>query len=161
MRLSIREIYPYVVQRGGQGMQRNRLPQAENYIHRNHNRRIWKRLMGALACVVVFCTTYALILPAITLEKQCPLEEHTHTESCYQLVPGHTHTEACYTTQRVLTCGLAETDAHVHETECYESQPVCDQEVSETHTHTETCYASVLVCAVSETDGHRHTENCY
>lgn len=142
-------------------MQRNRLPQAENYVHRNHNRRIWKRLVGALACVVVFCTTYALILPAITLEKQCPLEEHTHAESCYEQVPGHTHTEACYTTQRVLTCGLAETDAHVHETECYESQLVCDQEVSETHTHTETCYASVLVCAVSETDGHRHTENCY
>ena len=43
--------------------------------------------MTCLAAVVVFCTVYALILPAITLEKQdCTLPEHTHTEDCYALV---------------------------------------------------------------------------
>ena len=30
----------------------------------------WKRLVTAMAMVVVFVTTYALILPAITLEKE-------------------------------------------------------------------------------------------
>lgn len=58
-----------------------------------------------LSCVVVFCTVYALILPAITLERKtvCGQEEHSHTEECYssdgQLVCGkteHTHTESCY-----------------------------------------------------------------
>lgn len=58
-----------------------------------------------LSCVVVFCTVYALILPAITLERKtvCGQEEHSHTEECYssdgQLTCGkteHTHTESCY-----------------------------------------------------------------
>ena len=58
-----------------------------------------------LSCVVVFCTVYALILPAITLERKtvCGQEEHSHTEECYssdgQLTCGkteHTHTELCY-----------------------------------------------------------------
>ena len=58
-----------------------------------------------LSCVVVFCTVYALILPAITLERKtvCGQEKHSHTEECYssdgQLTCGkteHTHTESCY-----------------------------------------------------------------
>lgn len=58
-----------------------------------------------LSCIVVFCTVYALILPAITLERKtvCGQEEHSHTEECYssdgQLTCGkteHTHTESCY-----------------------------------------------------------------
>ena len=58
-----------------------------------------------LSCVVVFCTVYALILPAITLERKtvCGQEEHSHTEECYasdgQLTCGkteHKHTESCY-----------------------------------------------------------------
>lgn len=64
----------------------------------------WKRITLALSCVVVFCVVYALTLPAITLESKtiCGMEEHTHTEECYQddeLVCGkeeHQHTEDCY-----------------------------------------------------------------
>lgn len=61
--------------------------------------------MLCLSCIVVFCTVYALILPAITLERKtvCGQEEHSHTEECYssdgQLTCGkteHTHTELCY-----------------------------------------------------------------
>lgn len=32
-------------------------------------KRNWKKIVGIMACIVVFCTTYALILPAITMEK--------------------------------------------------------------------------------------------
>ena len=42
----------------------------------------WRRILLCLSCVVVFCTVYALILPAITLEKTAA-EEHIHTEECY------------------------------------------------------------------------------
>lgn len=64
----------------------------------------WKRITLALSCVVVFCVVYALTLPAITLEGKtiCGMEEHTHTEECYQdeeLVcdkQEHQHTEDCY-----------------------------------------------------------------
>ncbi len=47
--------------------------------------RIWKKVVTALAAVVVFVTTYALILPAITMENQtfCGEEEHTHSLICY------------------------------------------------------------------------------
>lgn len=43
------------------------------------------RLVRILACLVVFCTTYALILPAITKEKTtfCGHAAHTHDESCW------------------------------------------------------------------------------
>lgn len=65
----------------------------------------WRKMILCLSCVVVFCTVYALILPAITLERKtvCGQEEHSHTEECYssdgQLTCGkteHTHTELCY-----------------------------------------------------------------
>jgi len=38
-----------------------------NKIHKHKKR--WYRVVTCLAAIVVFCTTYALILPAITLEK--------------------------------------------------------------------------------------------
>lgn len=35
-----------------------------------------------MACVVVFCTVYALILPAITQEEgACERPEHTYSEA--------------------------------------------------------------------------------
>lgn len=93
--------------------------------HRFWNR--WEKLLAALACVVVFCTTYALILPAITLDQSttCGLEEHTHTaEVCYakELIctdesAGHTHTDPCYVS--VLTCTQ---QVHEHTDDCYEQK---------------------------------------
>lgn len=64
----------------------------------------WKGITLALSCVVVFCVVYALTLPAITLEGKtiCGMEEHTHTEECFQddkLIcdkEEHQHTEDCY-----------------------------------------------------------------
>ena len=64
----------------------------------------WKKITLALSCVVVFCVVYALTLPAIALEGKtiCGMEEHTHTEECYQddkLIcdkEEHQHTEDCY-----------------------------------------------------------------
>lgn len=66
----------------------------------------WRKMMLCLSCIVVFCTVYVLILPAITLERKttCGQEEHVHTEECYSadnlLICGreeHIHTEMCYT----------------------------------------------------------------
>lgn len=128
--------------------------------------------MGALVCVVVFCTTYALILPAITEETDtfCGYTEHVHDESCRQtgetappelicslaeaephthtedcVLPAHTHTEDCWETpERTLLCEIPELEGHTHSEECYETQTaiVCGQEESEGHTHDEACYAA-------------------
>ena len=40
-----------------------------------NNRKKWQKVMFFLSCVVVFVTTYALILPAITLEQQAAENE--------------------------------------------------------------------------------------
>ena len=47
--------------------------------HIRHKR--WQQIVLALGVFVVFCTTYALILPAITMEKTliCEKPEHIHT----------------------------------------------------------------------------------
>lgn len=87
-------------------------------------RRFWARVISVLASVVVFISTYALILPAITMETvaACGIEAHQHSDDCYEevLVCGmeesedHQHTDSCY--ERVLICGK---EAHIHSAECY------------------------------------------
>ncbi len=89
-----------------------------------HLRRIWTRVISVMASVVVFISTYALILPAITMESEaaCGIEAHQHTDECYEDVltcgqeesEDHQHTDACYT--RTLICGK---EAHIHSAECY------------------------------------------
>ena len=43
---------------------------AEQFIIANRRLKKWQRLVSALAAAVVFVTTYALVLPAITLDKE-------------------------------------------------------------------------------------------
>ena len=85
---------------------------ARNVTGTHEKRRRWRRAVSVLACAVVFCTTYALILPAITLsaEPKCGLEEHTHTEDCYEtrLVCGQAEGAA----RRPLIPRSAGKDAH-------------------------------------------------
>ena len=62
-------------------MQKNIMQETDGYAARHRRHRIWKRVVGGLACLVVFCTTYALILPAITLENTaCTAAELTDEE---------------------------------------------------------------------------------
>jgi len=140
-----------------------------SYIKRQRGRKIWQRVLSFLICVVVFCTTYALILPAITQEADtfCGYEEHVHDETCYltpetaepELIcnqeeteahihteecylPAHTHSEECYAGFQVLTCELEEAEPHAHEDSCYEEQTpvICGMEESEGHLHGDACY---------------------
>ena len=81
-------------------------------------RRLFTRFVSGIAAVIVFVTTYALVLPAITMEAAagCGLEAHQHDDSCYedQLVcgqeesDGHTHTADCYDEEGNLICGIEE-----------------------------------------------------
>ena len=66
-------------------MQKTIQSEADVFLVKKRRRRLWTKVVSVLGCVVVFCTTYALILPAITLEGQsvyCGFEDHTHTEAC-------------------------------------------------------------------------------
>lgn len=133
-------------------MAEKNLPNGEPFLKRRklHNR--WRKVVTALASIVVFCTTYALILPAITLEQGCSLEEHTHTESCYEtkvtkaFVCGdspHRHTSACYDASGAIVCGYADFFVHVHNKDCYgeDSQLLCPLPQIREHTHTRDCYS--------------------
>lgn len=152
------------------------LQDAEPYASAHRRKRRWYQVMTCLAAAVVFCTTYALILPAITLEKQCALPEHTHTEACYTSVQGdlictqstepqHTHTEECYQETQDLVCGMSESTGHTHGAECYDQEGnlICGQEESEGHVHGEACYgvSRQLICGQTEEPAHQHTDACY
>ena len=152
------------------------LQDAEPYASAHRRKRCWYQVMTCLAAAVVFCTTYALILPAITLEKQCEIPEHTHTEACYTSVQGdlictqstepqHTHTEECYQETQNLVCGMSESTGHTHGAECYDEAGnlICGQEESEGHVHGEGCYevSRQLICGQTEEPAHQHTEACY
>ena len=94
-----------------------------------HNR--WMKAMISLAAVTVFCTTYALILPAITesTTTYCGHDEHEHTAGCYT---------------RQLVCDLEEgesTEATVKEVVTIETESVL---VDEGHVHTDSCYKKIF-----------------
>lgn len=108
---------------------RKQLPvRALSYLKTHMQKKKWRRVVTVLSCIVVFCTTYALILPAITMTQQT----HVHTpEDCYEwvLICGqeqaepaeHVHTDACYQEQAILICGAAEGEgAHLHTQDCFD-----------------------------------------
>ena len=143
---------------------------AAHYQKNHRKNRIWKTAVMVLSSIVVFCTTYALILPAITMSREtiCGIEEHIHTEKCYQeqeTVPQtvlvcspehvrpHTHTETCYDDSGRSICGYADFVLHTHDEGCYDNSGVlvCGLPEIEAHTHDESCYAPP----------HRHDASCY
>lgn len=161
------------------------LPNSEEIAraYKSHRRR--QKGFMILAAVVVFCTVYALVLPAITLEQICPVEEHTHTRECYTQITSvsvtklqctaqthshgadcgsscgyadyliHTHDSSCYDAQGQLCCPLPQIREHIHGEECYS--------VPEGHTHTEVCFArqqGELICGLAQEEGHTHGEEC-
>lgn len=65
--------------------------QAEKMNSKHRLRQRWYKILAVPACIVVFITTYAMILPAITMESTpdayCGQKEHVHTDVCYE-IPG-------------------------------------------------------------------------
>ena len=132
-------------------------------------RRIFTRLVSTVAAIVVFVTTYALVLPAITMESEaaCGIEAHQHDQSCYTDVlvcelpesPGHVHNESCYSTKQKQVCQIKE---HVHDSDCYDGngELICEKDE---HQHGEDCFEEVreLVCEIPESPGHQHDDSCY
>lgn len=146
----------------------------EVYLKKTRKSRVrrswWRRAVRLMACTVVFCTVYVLILPAITQERDtfCGIEGHTHGDACYrtsELIQGD------------LVCQLEEIEAHTHAEECYLpihshnetcyglSDPtlICGFEEIQPHSHDEACLGTenVLICGLEEYQGHNHYDDCY
>lgn len=131
-------------------------------------RQRWHRWFSVPACVVVFVTAYALILPAVTLDTApdtyCGQEEHIHTDECYEIpgVPEHT----------VIDCPVQQ-GLHIHTAACYGEGGalLCTEDSPQIiHHHDSFCFDSSgeLLCTlpeVSEEDApggmvHQHTADC-
>lgn len=149
--------------------------QTEKYAKAHLRKKRWHRLLTALSCIVVFCTVYALIIPAITLSEDpiCGLEEHIHTEECYSQVTVptkinctfnvHKHDESCKKDGEFV-CGFADYVIHEHDKNCYDENDklICELPEIKEHTHTEKCYdGDKLVCGEEEHIFHQHTDDCY
>ena len=153
-------------------MKDDMLLRADEYIGTHRRKKRWQKVVTALAAVVVFCTTYALILPAITMEKDvfCGKEEHIHTEQCYtqetsvfvsvpvctrESLNLHTHTADCYDMQGEPVCGYADFVVHRHDASCYSEDGSlwCPLPEIKAHTHSTDCYEAPEL--------HEHTDDCY
>lgn len=145
------------------------------FIRAHRRQKKWHRLVTCMAAVVVFCTTYALILPAITMEKkpQCGITEHTHSEACYTQVSSvsetipictleslnlHKHTEACLNEKGEYICGYSDFVVHEHDASCFDEDGNlwCPLPEIKAHTHDESCYVQVEAAPT-----HTHTDECY
>ena len=146
------------------------LPDGERYIKKRRFRKRWQKVVTVLGSVVVFCTTYALILPAITMEKSCPLTEHVHDDSCYTQVLSetkrnpvctaetleiHRHEESCLDAEGEPVCQYADFVVHQHDAACYDENGSlwCPLPEIKVHTHEDSCYA--------QAESHTHGEDCY
>ena len=156
-------------------MERDISRETKEHLAQRQRRRTWKKVVTVLACVVVFCTTYVLILPAITMEKKpkCGKEEHIHTDKCYTQITTekktvpictleslklHKHTDNCLDKNGEYCCGYSDFVVHGHDDSCLDKEGNlwCPLPEIEAHTHSKDCYAEI-----ETKKKHTHTDKCY
>ena len=148
------------------------------------SRRFVKQLTSWVAILVVFTTTYMLILPAVAIDSgtaavvpgmdldgvpsepvctfACTYKVHEHDEDCYEerdiFDEDGNPTGA---KEKVLVCGRSDQVVHEHDESCWQDGVlVCQLEENKAHEHDEDCYTTEqkLVCTLPE---HTHTDACY
>ncbi|MBR5490570.1 MAG: CHAP domain-containing protein, partial [Oscillospiraceae bacterium] len=127
-------------------------PDVAAFAKKRRKRKAWKKVVTAMSAVVVFVTTYALIIPAITMnsDTSCGKEEHVHSESCYVGIASGVEGGE-------LICTADNENVHVHGDECYGP-------AEGGHIHDENCYEYALgelICLLPEGEGHSHVEKCW
>ncbi len=153
----------------------------QNVQIKKRRRRKWYYTVSlTMAAIVVFCTVYALILPAITMEKEqqaliCQLNVHQHTAQCYDsdnnLICGetdfviHTHDDGCFGKDGNKVCKLPEVVVHKHVNSCYDKKGklICKLPEVEEHKHNNLCYDKdgTLICGKLQTIRHVHGTACF
>ena len=132
--------------------------QAERFRRSRIQKNIWYRVLCVLAGAVVFVTTYAMILPAITLESTpdvyCGMTEHIHGDECFETagIPEH----------KALSCDISSL-IHIHTDDCFgdDGMPECGMYDYIVHTHNSFCFdGGELICRFGECNHHVHTDEC-
>ncbi len=154
------------------------LPQRIKQLNKAHRKKSkWRSVLVTLSAIVVFCTTYSLILPAITMGDKtvCGDAEHIHTDECYceesvlacniSQTEGYSHSDECYEEKEIIVCGKTECNSHKHNDDCYndDDKLVCELEETEGHKHSDDCKSiqKVLICDKEEQEAHHHSDDCY
>lgn len=104
-------------------MNNNLVTKTKKYLSNHKNKSLYRKIFNFLAIIVVFCTVYALIMPAITMEDKliCEVKEHVHNENCY------TDNFIC-----------EDTDENKNDETCYELKLICEEKE---HIHNDNCYS--------------------
>lgn len=104
--------------------------QIKKYLEKQKRQKAWKKIVMSMAIVVVFVTTYLLVLPALTMTQKpvCGKEEHQHTEQCYK-EETVTNDDGSTETKKVLICGKEE---HKHTDACYKKTTKHSQKKAKT-----------------------------
>ena len=140
-----------------------------------NKRKFRNALLFLAACAVTLLTAYLLVLPAVSRSDvtYCCVDEHEHSDSCYEqvltcgfdeadgssaVVDAHVHSDFCYMIESVLACSLVEqetsaVDAGEVGADSTSSDGAEAGSASETaHAHSPECYEDVptLVCGLEE-----------
>lgn len=80
-------------------MKQNTFDKKDGMLKKHSKKKFWKKVVAMLSCVTVFCTSYTMIMPAMTMSETtyCGQEEgenHTHTLQCYSNPNADLETEA-------------------------------------------------------------------
>lgn len=127
---------------------------------RRKRKKRWHKLVSVLVAIVVFCTTYALILPAITLENKaiCGQTEHTHNESCYDAdgtftcqLPEHIHINSCYPVDTETPTDTAMENAEGIKTNASIEDNVSNAEINATESEAVNSYTTVNLNSLDST----------
>ena len=151
--------------------------QIREYLKEHLRKKHWQKVLIVLSCIVVFCTTYALILPAITMTQtpSCGIEEHVHSDGCFEektkagklncKFQSHSHTASCFDENKKAVCGFADYVLHEHNENCYNESGalICVLPELYEHEHSEACYEQTAsyICGLEEGTGHKHEAECY
>lgn len=159
------------------------IERAKRFLQAQRKKSIWHRAVSMMAAVVVFVTTYMLILPAITMEKEtyCGQENqpgHIHSTSCYEqrtdeiineeaaaqpavsLASGDTSVGlfSIEGIEEVTDPGLEDEDSAASSQNGAESESESES-ASETESESEIeIETSLYLCGLEE---HEHEESCY
>ena len=86
-------------------MKKKKMNSTSKYIKARQRKKIWRNTVSCLVALVLFCTSYMLVRPAATMDKECGMVEHVHGDGCYDengevICPflEHIHTADCVST---------------------------------------------------------------
>lgn len=148
---------------------------AQELNNKHKKRGRWTSVVSVFASITLFCTVYALIIPASTTSADvyCGFEEHAeHSDECFEevktlicsrddIVTVHTHSEACYEEHVTFICTNDDPD-HVHDDNCFRSERVliCGADETAAHVHDESCYKIEKTLKCKKTI-HKHSLQCF